>query len=300
MSRMNRIQHVYESAKQLQLTEESKFVIFSDCHRGTGDSVDKFAKNQNLYCVALQHYFERGFTYIEIGDGDELWLNTKFSDIKATYEKLFSKLAKFYEQGRLYFIWGNHDIVKKREKWVRQNLDSFTDPQTGRAAPLFPGVKPLEGLALKGKAGEKILLLHGHQADFLNDTLWPISKFLVRHVWRPLASIGIKDPTSASLNFNKKDLIEKRLAAWSEREGVMMIAGHTHRAVFPKMNEPPYFNDGCCVNPRQITALEIEDENITLVGWSVQARRDGGLFIKRNVLDGPDKITDFFRPKRPA
>ena len=81
---------------------------------------------------------------------------------------------------------------------------------------------------------------------------------------------------------------------WAKKEKQMLIAGHTHKPVFPEPSEPLYFNDGCCIHPRCITAIEILDGNIMLVKWNIQTKNDGTLFVGREVLAGPTKLTDYF------
>ena len=70
----------------------------------------------------------------------------------------------------------------------------------------------------------------------------------------------------------------------------MLIAGHTHKPMFPEVGETPYFNDGSCVHPRCITAIEISDGNIILVKWSVNTKNDGTLFIDRDSTCRTKKI----------
>ena len=70
-----RLDQAFENAPILELSESSKLILISDCHRGRGTSNDNFLKNQNLYFAALRYYYREGFTYIELGDGDELWEN---------------------------------------------------------------------------------------------------------------------------------------------------------------------------------------------------------------------------------
>ena len=66
MSANSRITNAYENAFCLPLNPSSKYVLFSDCHRGTGRSNDNFLKNEYLYLAALKYYFSHGFTYIEL------------------------------------------------------------------------------------------------------------------------------------------------------------------------------------------------------------------------------------------
>ncbi len=64
-----RIDRALKNALQLPLNACSRYVIMSDCHRGEGTMNDNFLKNQNLYYAALNCYRERGFFYVELGDG---------------------------------------------------------------------------------------------------------------------------------------------------------------------------------------------------------------------------------------
>ena len=173
-------------------------MLFSDCHRGNGTWSDSFLNNKTIYEAALGYYFERDFTYIELGDGDELWENRKFSDIEEIHSDIFKLLDKFNRTGRMYMIWGNHDRVKSRPGFK----SSVLPPST-------------EALIIKcsGPNGKGIRynLIHGHQADFLNNQLWKLARWLVRYIWRPLELAGIKDPTSAARNYSKGKIIEDRM-----------------------------------------------------------------------------------------
>ena len=111
-----RLTQVLSSSPRIPFNDYSRFIIMSDCHRGDGDWADNFSENQNLFCAALQYYYERGFTYIELGDGDELWENRSIDRIINTHSDAFWIMAQFYRAGRFYMIYGNHDIVKRDHK----------------------------------------------------------------------------------------------------------------------------------------------------------------------------------------
>ena len=66
-----------------------------------------------------------------------------------------------------------------------------------------------------------------------------------------------------------------------------MLAGHTHRPLLPKPGEGFYLNDGSCVHPRCITAIELENGKLTLVKWSVMVCHGRSLSVEREVLEGP-------------
>jgi UDP-2,3-diacylglucosamine pyrophosphatase LpxH len=266
----------------------------SDCHRGDGGWADDFTNNQTLFYAALYEYNKKKFTYIELGDGDELWENKKVSDTVSIYQNIFALMSQFYKDKRLYLLYGNHDIEKRETDFFKNNFTLF-DLKEKKDTPLFPNIEVYEGLTLKHKVtGDKVFLLHGHQVDLLNGPLWRLSRFLVRYVWRPLEIIGVNDPTSAAKNRKRKNEVEKKLVQWAEKEKQMLIAGHTHKPAFPEPGAPPYFNDGSCVHRQFITALEIEKGAISLVRWINKTKADGTIYVGRDVLAGPQKLNGYF------
>lgn len=298
MNKINRVTRVFNTAEVVSFDNSSKFILMSDVHRGDGTWADTFARNQTMYFAALNYYYKENYTYIEIGDGDELWENKKFRDIISVHSNVFWLLSKFYREGRLHLIFGNHDMVKKDSKFIKNNLAEYLDDRDLITYPLFPGIKIHEGLVLKHRETEqKIFLIHGHQVSFLDYDIWRIARFLVRYLWRPLESFGVNDPTSTAKNYKKKDAVEYNLIDWVKREKHMLISGHTHRPMFPDVGNPPYFNDGSSVHPRCVTGIEIVDGAISLIKWSVKTRSDGTLFIGRSILAGPRKISDYFNQK---
>ena len=102
---LNRLSRIFDNSKVISYDDNSKFILMSDCHRGTGGFEDNFSKNQKLYSTALKYYYDDGYTYIELGDGDELWENRKINHIINEYRNIFYLLRKFYKEKRLYFIY---------------------------------------------------------------------------------------------------------------------------------------------------------------------------------------------------
>lgn len=296
MSTAQRLTRVLKEAECLNTDCLARIVLMSDCHRGAGNWGDNFLFNQHLFFAALEYYNQRRFTYIELGDGDELWENRSMKRISQTHSNAFWMMARFYRDERLYMLYGNHDRKKENARFTAENYNKYYCENSNCECELFPGIKVHEGLLLKNRDGScPILLVHGHQGDLLNDTLWKLARFLVRYVWRGLELAGFHDPTSAARNYRKKERVEKKLANWANREGIMLIAGHTHRPSFPKPGESLYFNDGSCVHPRCITALEIENGYITLVKWAEMTRKDRSLYVGREILEGPVKIQEYFQ-----
>lgn len=295
MGAHRRLSKVFNTAEKVSFDDSSRLVLMSDCHRGVGGWTDNFAWNQNLYYAALNYYFQQSYTYIEIGDGDELWENDDLAEIIYAHRDVFWLLTKYFRQGRLYLIFGNHDIVKKSNRFVKNNLHTYFQERKNKHVPFFDNITVHEGLVLKHRVtDQKIFLVHGHQVDFLNSTLWRLSRFMVRYLWRPLELIGVHDPTSTADNHRRKEPVEKRLTEWVKREKHPLIAGHTHRTMFPEVGGPPYFNPGSAVHPRCITGIEIAEGCIMLVKWNVKTRDDGTLFIGREVLAGPRELKEYF------
>lgn len=268
----------------------------SDCHRGVGNHGDNFLQNQNLFFAALKYYYERGFTYIELGDGDELWENRSLKRIIEIHSDAFWLISQFYQRGRFFMLYGNHDYKKKNNNYLKQHCELYYCDSCDQYCELLKGMEAKEGIVLEDCcSGHEIFLVHGHQGDLMNDKLWHITKFLVRYIWRPLELLGAADPTSAARNYHKRKKTEFRLSNWAKKEQVMLIAGHTHRSVLPRPGEGLYLNDGSCVHPRCITAMEIENGRITLVKWSIMVCHGRQLSVEREVLEGPHWIKEYWK-----
>lgn len=288
----NNLIKVFKSSEEVLFDDTTQFILFSDCHRGDNSWADDFANNQNIFFHALNFYYDQGFSYIELGDGDELWENPVFEDIRKSHSHVFWKLSEFHKNDRLYLIWGNHNRMWKNPKNVEKHLYQYYDEREDRCKPLFKDIKIHEGLILKHRiTGKKIFLTHGHQVDVLNNEFWWFGRFVVKNIWKHLQRFGIKDPTNPSKNFRRRKKVEKDIITWARVNKQPVIAGHTHRPVFPDKNEL-YFNTGSCVHPRCITGIEIANGEISLIKWFIDVKpgADGFLFINKEVLEGPKKI----------
>lgn len=296
MSTARRLDQLYEEAETVCFGSRSRMVLMSDCHRGVANQGDNFLKNQQLVFAALSFYNDRKFTYVELGDGDELWENKKLSRIVEAHSDVFWLMSCFYRDDRFLMLYGNHDRVKENGKYLKRHCERYYCDSVDCERELFCGIRAREGVRLTDReTGDEILLVHGHQGDLFNDTLWKLSRFLVRHLWRRLELFGVLDPTSAAKNYKRKKRTEKRLSGWADAHHVMVIAGHTHRPVLPTPGESLYVNDGSCVHPRCITAIEIDGGMITLVKWCTLTRADRSLYVGREVLAGPFRLRDYFR-----
>jgi predicted phosphodiesterase len=294
LSSQDRLTRAYKEAKRISFDNKSKFILFSDCHRGDGSFADDFANNRNIYQHALKHYFENNFTYIELGDGDELWENLFFKDIFEANKSVFLQLQKFYNTNKLEMIYGNHDMVYRNESFVKKHFTEYFDTKEGKKLPLMPNLKFHEGIVLENsETQQEIFLTHGHQADFMNYVGWKINRFFVRVLWKPLQIWGIKDPTSPAKNYRELIKVERKVKKWiADNKNLITIIGHTHRPHFPKPedNELNFFNDGSCVHPRSITGIEIYEGKIALIKWFIDTSDEGVLQIVKEYIEAPQDL----------
>jgi len=299
MSSNSRLSRAFKNAKRISFDDSSKFILFSDCHRGDNSFADEFANNRNIYHHALSFYYKNGFQYCEIGDGDELWENIHFESIFEAHKNVYGLLRKFHLENRLHMIWGNHDMVYKDPDYVKAHLSRYFEPIDDKSKALFEGITYNEAIVLKHvKTEQEILLVHGHQADWWNYTFWRWGRFLVRVLWKPLQVWGIADPTNPAKNYKELIKIERRLKNWIVlNDELITVTGHTHRPRFPEPGDIPFFNDGSCVHPRSITGIEIEEGKIALIKWQIDTTEDGTLRVVRVLLEGPQKLSDYRKAK---
>lgn len=297
MFTMQRLTEAYNQAFLLPLTEDSKYIFFSDVHRGDNSVSDEFAHNQNIYYFALSQYYEKGFTYIEVGDGDELWEHSKFKHVRSAHSDVYLLLRQFYKDERLHMIYGNHNMDFKHESYVKTHAFEYFDEYTDSFDRLFEDIQYHEAIRLVSEELDgDVFICHGHQGDFINDQGWRFTKFINRHFWHYLHIVGFTNPASPSKNLHKRHKIEKNYTKWIKANKHAMIVGHTHRPKFPGDGDEPYFNTGSCIFPRNITGIEIENMSIALIEWRVKPDEEGRLAIVKRYIQGPEPLSHFILP----
>ncbi|MDB5201925.1 MAG: hypothetical protein JWQ27_1334 [Ferruginibacter sp.] len=281
-------------SKQLQVLDmdptRDKFIIFSDQHKGNKSWADDFKGCETNYLAALGHYYKEGFSFINLGDSEELW-KFKPDQILPANEASFAAEAAF-QPDRYYKTFGNHDIIWKNKLDVVLLLKKYF------SMPL----NVYEGMILKINGLAKplsIFLTHGHQGDMMSDNN-ALSTWIVAHIWMPLQRYLRVNINSPSKDFTLRNAHNKMMYEWSSRKrNLLLITGHTHRPVFasgrylehpsneidteePKhLVKPSYFNTGCCCyDDGDITGIEIADGMIRLIKWY-----DEEVSPKRMVLE---------------
>lgn len=279
-----RLDEVFAAAAAVPFDDSSRIVFFSDCHRGDGSRADAFSRNEDLFLRALAHYRRAGFTYVEVGDGDELWKNRSFGDVRRAHGRTFDLFHALAREGRLHLVLGNHDLQNGQRGWVEKD-----------------GLVAREGLILRhARTGQRLFVVHGHQADFVSDQLRHVGRVLVRHVWRRVQLLGVG--TGARRERVGRELVEwvqgqvgrveRRIVDWARARGQAVICGHTHRPRCAPGGAAPYFNAGSCVGPGTITGLELQGGEIALVRWSARPGTAGAV---RELLAAPRRLALFDR-----
>lgn len=201
-------------------TNNYKYAILSDLHFGDGGHADDFRHNIETLKRLLSHYLVNDFRIILLGDIEELWQFDLDMIIKEYDEEIYSLFRKF-EADRVIRVFGNHD-----REWESPPDPVMKNPDRKKGAPE----------ALKMKTGEEplILLIHGHQGNIESDKNSWSSKFFVRlyKVVEPCLkrlNIGTHPPAIKSQVTTD---YEQVMYAWAKKSKVILICGHSHRAIF--------------------------------------------------------------------
>lgn len=294
MRTKERLTEAYNNAKTESFNKDSKFIFLSDCHRGDGSLSDEFARNKNILIHALEYYYTNGYTYVEAGDGDELWEHRNAKHILRANMDVYSVIRKFHINNRLIMLYGNHNIYLRNMDYVRKNYYTCYSNFKEITIDFLSGLCPVESLKLKHEeTGQEILIVHGHQGDFSNDQFWIFTMLTLKYFWRFLHSFGAQNPASPVKNIHKQHKIEKNFNKWIKENKMILLCGHTHRTKYPKNNDLPYFNMGCCIYPSHITGIEIIEDSIQMVIWNVIANQEGYLEVVRKIIRGPQPISKF-------
>lgn len=199
-----------------------RIVLFSDHHKGAGSFADDFKKNADLYDSALSHYENLNFSVILLGDNEDLW-ETRIDRILDRYNLIIDKeirLSPVGPSGKKIRIWGNHDkevVLKRFAGVLRKTGDD-----------LFRRVDFREGLCL----GPDIFLVHGHQGRFFEDQAWRISRWAIKLIWKTIQKLFLIGKDGPAENIRIRESLERGYYSWAKRKKVLLICGHTHRAVF--------------------------------------------------------------------
>ncbi len=296
----------FEQALQVPFDiKRDSYVFFSDLHLADRiHGIDDFARNEMVYCHALQQYYDHDYHLVLNGDVEEGW-EARPRRIRAAYRHTaYAMEKKFAEKGEPWHVrtWGNHDNIWSNPEKVRKHLW----PELGE-------VKVYSGLRL----GDNIFIAHGHQGELISDSGAWIGKPTMRIGWRWFQRLTRITSARAATSHLIRNARAEHLYGWASNAGRLLIAGHTHKSMFGYLHEhtglkkhlrrlestldttdhpfqaqatidhlkkavaksktrrsstddsrlPCYFNSGSCVHTNGITCIEIDQGEIRLVRW---------------------------------
>lgn len=213
----DRINRVFEHSETLPLSPDSKFVVFSDLHMGSGNRADDFKHNSDLFIAALKEfYFKQEYGLILNGDVEELQ-KFRLEGIEKRWKHVYELFEQFQEGPGFYKIIGNHDDSLYAHLAVSHPHYKF---------PL------LRGLKLKYK-NDTIFLYHGDKASTHYENFSELGNFLLRYILMPLR---IKNKTTA-YDSKRKHHTEVRTYHYSVAKKIVSIIGHTHRPLFESLSK---------------------------------------------------------------
>ena len=257
----------------------NNFIIFSDQHKGTKNFDDDFEKNELNFIAALQYYHQQSYSFINLGDAEELWKNTA-DKVIAAYSVALNAEANFQVANKYYRTYGNHDLQWKNNLDVLLHLKSIFQQS----------LTVYEGIVLRTLNDEKmpvdIFCTHGHQGDKMSDNN-AFSTWVIAHIWAPVQRFLRLNINTPANDFTLRNKHNRLMYEWSSsRKNIVLITGHTHKPVFASgkytnapahqintavgntVTKPTYFNTGCCCfNDGDITGIEIAQGYFRLVKW---------------------------------
>jgi predicted phosphodiesterase len=254
----------------LDLKKDTRIIVFSDHHRGAKNGADDFMKAEESYLKALDHYFQKNFLFISLGDSEELWENT-LASVKKHNTITFESEKRFILQNRLFKVFGNHDLYWDNSPLAAQSIKSIygkklkvfegviiekDNPASSRQSAVSSPQSTIDGSQTKKNISSTkpndlstdelptedcrltIFLTHGHQGDASSDGNW-FSKFFVANIWAPLQSYLRINPNTPAYDEDTKTLHNLIMYEWSAKyENFVLVTGHTHQPVFESLTHP--------------------------------------------------------------
>jgi UDP-2,3-diacylglucosamine pyrophosphatase LpxH len=202
-------------------TKRRRYAIISDLHLGDGGEADDFSPNEAALLNALEHYYSKKYKLILLGDVEEFWQFELGQIISQYGETIYKKIRSFGDKN-VYRIFGNHD-----SEWAE-----LVDPLRNHAPKLHFASEAVKMRDTKGRIS--ILLVHGHQGTRNSDKNSWVSRFFVRlfKSVKPVAKRArLYRPRSATKS-QVPDSFERTYYSWARESKVILVCGHTHRAMF--------------------------------------------------------------------
>jgi UDP-2,3-diacylglucosamine pyrophosphatase LpxH len=293
---------LYLNAENRALGPRDKWVFISDLHLGDGSKSDDSLPAAALVERALgAFYFPEGYSLVLNGDIEELQ-KFPYPDIRRAHASLYRAFDAFNQKGRLAKIVGNHDLAMLLEPdgpYALYHALRLNHPQGqllayhGHQASTF---------FVRYNYLSRFLVRYLAQPLKIKNPSVPMTsrrRFKAeRRVYRASQRLGIASITGHThrplfesmsrkdfLRFSLEGLIA-RYAANPEpslREEISRYSEELRRVMRKRKNEKPrslyeadgllvpcLFNSGCALSKKGFTAIEIEEDAISLVFWEIK------------------------------
>jgi len=291
----------------IDISGGGKILIISDLHMGCGSRDDLSYNGEMLICLLEEYYFKNGWILILNGDIEELH-KYSYDYIRENWAGLYRVYNLFAKENRLYKITGNHDeeliFMKHASPYHLYNAVKI---ETGVIpAYVFHGHQLstvyIRLNRLLGFLSRYFLMPLGIKN--ISDARSPHKRFkiekkaysfsmsnhclsIIGHTHRPLfESLGRFDfikfeierlcrDYPASQEENKK-LIENEVKELRKELG--KLRRKERRDVLRQslygddMPVPCLFNSGCAIGKKGLNAIEITNEDISLIYWFTEGK----------------------------
>ena len=252
----------------------NKYILFSDIHLGDGGGADDFHKNAETLLRALDYYKKNGYDLVLLGDIEELW-QFQLDEVRDRYNNSVYQKIRAFGDDHIHRVFGNHDI-----DWHQFNDPAKNVPTSNKHV--------VEALKMRDSQDNiRILLVHGHQGSTESDKYSWLSRPWVRFyrlvepsVRKFLKKFGKTIHPPAIKSRIVKDY-ERILYSWAEKNRVMLICGHSHRAIFSSMSYAEQLKE-------RIAGLQKE----------VSDNRFGGELAKKNRTEIKSQKKELSKEKR--
>ncbi|MDC7233634.1 MAG: hypothetical protein PQJ58_10405 [Spirochaetales bacterium] len=284
----------------------NRFVIFSDLHMGNGGSRDDFRRNaEAVYDVLSRHYYRKDYHLILNGDIEELQ-KFQWEQIRDRWSGHYRLFDAFFEEGRLSKTLGNHDLILSESPGdypypVHESIHIHND----RGSVLVYHGHQFSSLIMRfQKLVHYTLKYLAYPLGIMNYSKSPTSRkklktetrayeassslgliSVIGHTHRPLfESLSKSDSLKYRLDFlirayrqssiHEQKNIEKEIKNLQKELHLLV---HTNDMQISELYSaegliPCLFNSGCTIGKRGFTALELDQDSISLVYWYDRSR----------------------------
>ncbi|HPE20141.1 MAG TPA: metallophosphoesterase [Candidatus Mcinerneyibacteriales bacterium] len=264
----------------------NKYLVVSDFHLGDKSKADNFRKNEEIALKMLEYYSQKGYYLIINGDFEELW---QFSSetVRLSYSKAF-RMIKYLFGDKIIRIYGNHD---DKAPWQGLCPGIFLRDKRGEKVPF---------LVTHGHLGSRESDLYSWfsrlcvrlfrliepfclQIGLIKAPVFKRASFYhdfehIHDQWARKRGYRIICGHSHRAAFASTSYFEQLKRNWTNEKNVIQkvdilcallkeIIRNRHIKFKGPDQEGFYFNCGCGLYKKGITALEIDPASISLVKW---------------------------------